>query len=159
MLRPTCRWWEKELRKLLVRAHVKHAQGIASALAITFCELLTLTIVIAIFMLVIPQVITSILSLDNSNKWLHDMLEKYPTMQQSWDGLYAELSTRLREWLKTDLTPMLQTIINGLSNQVVNIVGFLKNAFLGLIVSIYLLAGRKRFLAQGRLILYGSFKE
>ncbi len=25
-LRPTCRWWEKELRKLLVRAHVKHAQ-------------------------------------------------------------------------------------------------------------------------------------
>ena len=87
------------------------------------------------------------------------MLEKYPTMQQSWDGLYAELSTRLREWLKTDLTPMLQTIINGLSNQVVNIVGFLKNAFLGLIVSIYLLAGRKRFLAQGRLILYGAFKE
>ena len=167
VLRPTCRWWEKELRKLLVRAHVKHAQGIASALAITFCELLTLTIVTALFMLVIPQVITSILSLvsvlpdqlDNSNKWLHDMLEKYPTMQQSWDGLYAELSTRLREWLKTDLTPMLQTIINGLSNQVVNIVGFLKNAFLGLIVSIYLLAGRKRFLAQGRLILYGVFKE
>ena len=167
VLRPTCRWWEKELRKLLVRAHVKHAQGIASALAITFCELLTLTIVTALFMLVIPQVITSILSLvsvlpdqlDNSNKWLHDMLEKYPTMQQSWDGLYAELSTRLREWLKTDLTPMIQTIINGLSNQVVNIVGFLKNAFLGLIVSIYLLAGRKRFLAQGRLILYGVFKE
>lgn len=98
---------------------------------------LTLTIVTALFMLVIPQVITSILSLvsvlpdqlDNSNKWLHDMLEKYPTMQQSWDGLYAELSTRLREWLKTDLTPMLQTIINGLSNQVVNIVGFLKMHF------------------------------
>ena len=39
VLRPTCRWWEKELRKLLLRAHVKHAQGIASALAITFCEL------------------------------------------------------------------------------------------------------------------------
>lgn len=102
-----------------------------------FAELLTLTIVTALFMLVIPQVITSILSLvsvlpdqlDNSNKWLHDMLEKYPTMQQSWDGLYAELSTRLREWLKTDLTPMLQTIINGLSNQVVNIVGFLKMHF------------------------------
>ena len=50
VLRPTCRWWEKELRKLLVRAHVKHAQGIASALAITFCELLTLTIVIALFL-------------------------------------------------------------------------------------------------------------
>ena len=98
VLRPTCRWWEKELRKLLVRAHVKHAQGIASALAITFCELLTLTIVTALFMLVIPQVITSILSLvsvlpdqlDNSNKWLHDMLEKYPTMQQSWVDPDAE---------------------------------------------------------------------
>ena len=46
---------------------------------------LTLAIVTALFMLVIPQVITSILSLvsvlpdqlDNSNKWLHDMLEKY----------------------------------------------------------------------------------
>lgn len=41
----------------------KTCAGIASALAITFCELLTLTIVTALFMLVIPQVITSILSL------------------------------------------------------------------------------------------------
>ena len=87
-------------------------QGIASCTGNHICELYSLAIVIALFMLVIPQVITSILSLvsvlpdqlDNSNKWLHDMLEKYPTMQQSWDGLYAELSTRLREWLKTDLT-------------------------------------------------------
>ena len=56
-----------------MRAHVKHAQGIASALAITFCELLTLTIVIALFMLVIPQVITSILSLVSV---LPDQLDK-----------------------------------------------------------------------------------
>ena len=167
VLRPTCRWWEKHLRELLVRAHVKHAQGIASALAITFCELLALTIVITLFMLVIPQVITSIISLvsvlpdqlDNANTWLHDTLEKYPTMQQSWDSLYADLSTRLRDWLKTDLTPMLQTVLNGLGTQVVNIVGFLKNAFLGLIVSIYLLAARRRFLAQSRLILYSIAKE
>ena len=167
VLRPTCRWWERHLRQLLERAHLKHAQGIAAALAITFCEILALTIVIALFMLVIPQLVTSIMSLisvlpdqlDNANTWLHDMLEKYPTMQQSWDGLYAELSTRLREWLKTDLTPMLQTIFNGLSIQVVNIVGFLKNAFLGLIVSIYLLAGRRRFLAQGRLVLFSVLKE
>lgn len=79
--------------------------------------------------------------------------------QQSWDGLYAELSTRLREWLKTDLTPMLQTIINGLSNQVVNIVGFLKNAFLGLIVSIYLLAGRETFSCAGQTDSLRCFKE
>lgn len=167
VLRPTCRWWERHLRQLLERANIKHAQGIAAALAITFCEILALTIVIALFMLVIPQLVTSVMSLisvlpdqlDNANTWLHDLLEKYPTMQQSWDGLYAELSTRLREWLKTDLTPMLQTIFNGLSIQVVNIVGFLKNAFLGLIVSIYLLAGRRRFLAQGRLILFSILKE
>ncbi len=104
-----------------MRAHVKHAQELHLHWQSHFASFWTLTIVTALFMLVIPQVITSILSLvsvlpdqlDNSNKWLHDMLEKYPTMQQSWDGLYAELSTRLREWLKTDLTPMLQTIING----------------------------------------------
>ena len=167
VLRPTCRWWERHLRQLLERAHIKHAQGIAAALAITFCEILALTIVVALFMLVIPQLVTSIMSLisvlpdqlDNANTWLHDLLEKYPTMQQSWDDLYAELSTRLREWLKTDLTPMLQTIFNGLSVQVFNIVGFLKNAFLGLIVSIYLLAGRRRFLAQGRLVLFSVLKE
>ena len=167
VLRPTCRWWERHLNQLLERAHVKHAAVIASALAITFCEILALTIVIALFMLVIPQVVTSVMSLigvlpdqlDNANTWLHDLLEKYPTMQQSWDELYAELSTRLREWLKTDLTPMLQTIFNGLSVQVFNIVGFLKNAFLGLIVSIYLLAGRRRFLAQGRLVLFSVLKE
>ncbi len=167
VLRPTCRWWERHIKQLLEQAHVKHAGAIASGLAIAFCEILALAIVVALFMLVIPQVVTSVMSListlpdqlDNANTWLHDTLEKYPTMQQNWDNLYADLSTRLKGWLKSDLTPMLQALFNGISNQVVNIVGFLKNAFLGVIVSIYLLAGRRRFRAQSRLILYSLFKE
>ncbi len=167
VLRPTCRWWERHIRQLLEKAHIKHARAIASGLAITFCELLALTIVIALFMLVIPQVVTSIMSLisalpdqlDNANTWLHDTLEKYPTAQQNWDKMYADLSTQLKEWLNGDLAPMLQALFNGISNQVVGIVGFLKNAFLGVIVSIYLLAARRRFRAQSRLILFSIFKE
>ena len=130
-------------------------------------EILGLTAAIALVMLIIPQVATSVASLisvlpdqlDNANTWLHNELEKYPTMQQSWDNLYAELSARLREWLKTDLTPMLQTVLNGLGNQVVLMVSFLKNILLGIVVSIYLLAGRRRFLAQIRLILYSAVKD
>lgn len=167
VLRPTCRWWEKHFRQLLERVNRKHAKSIASVLSITLSEILGLTAAIALVMLIIPQVATSVASLisvlpdqlDNANTWLHNELEKYPTMQQSWDNLYAELSARLREWLKTDLTPMLQTVLNGLGNQVVLMVSFLKNILLGIVVSIYLLAGRRRFLAQIRLILYSAVKD
>lgn len=167
VLRPTCRWWEKRFKQLLEKMNIKHAESIATALSITLCEILAITAVITLVMLVLPQVAASISALvvslpdelDDMGTWLHDELEKYPTAQQSWDTMYAELSSRFREWLKTDLTPMIQTILNGLGNQVASMISVMKNLLIGLIVSIYLLANRRRFFAQIRLVLYGAVKE
>lgn len=166
VLRPTCRWWEKRFYRFISKFTPKYAGAISSALAITLCELMAIAVAIALFMLIIPQVAASIASLvsilpdqlDGVNTWIHEELGKYPTAQQYWDTLYKELAARLKEWLASDLTPMIQAVLNGLSDQVAFIVTFLKNLFLGLIVSVYLLAGRRRFCAQAKLLLFGCVK-
>ena len=52
----------------------------------------------------------------------------------------------------------MQSLLSGAAVGVVNVVTFLKNVVIGLIVSVYLLASRKRFGQQGKLILYSLVK-
>ena len=52
----------------------------------------------------------------------------------------------------------MQNILSGAAVGVVNVVTWIKNFIIGLIVSVYLLASRKKFGQQGKLILYSLVK-
>ena len=53
----------------------------------------------------------------------------------------------------------MQSILSGAAVGVMSFVAFLKNLVIGLIVSVYLLASRKKFGQQGKLILYSLVKR
>ena len=53
----------------------------------------------------------------------------------------------------------MQSIINSLSVQLFGVLGVVKNIFLGLLISAYLLGSRKLFGAQAGLILHGVFSD
>lgn len=55
--------------------------------------------------------------------------------------------------------PTAQTVLNGLGVQVVGIFNVLKNLFLGVLISVYLLVGRKTFAVQAKLLLCGVFSR
>ena len=50
-------------------------------------------------------------------------------------------------------------ILTGLSDSMINVAGIFMNLFIGLVVAIYLLYGRRKFRKQGKLLLYSLFKE
>ena len=62
-------------------------------------------------------------------------------------------------WLKDSILPYMNMILTGLSDSMINAAGIFMNLFIGLVVAIYLLSGRKKFKKQGKLILYSLFKE
>ena len=84
-----------------------------------------------------------------SNEQLLDFIET------SYDKLQANLDT----WVKETLLPSMQSILSGAAVGVMSFVAFLKNLVIGLIVSVYLLASRKKFGQQGKLILYSLVKR
>ena len=119
-------------------------------------------------MMIVPQLVTSVTTLyytarNNirdfvdwaskqeiiaSNEQLLDFIET------SYDKLQANLDT----WVKETVLPSMQSILSGAAVGVMSFVAFLKNLVIGLIVSVYLLASRKKFGQQGKLVLYSLVK-
>ena len=84
-----------------------------------------------------------------------------PTTKKLLDFIensYDSLDANLDAWIKNTLFPSMQNILSGAAVGVVNVVTWIKNFIIGLIVSVYLLASRKKFGQQGKLILYSLVK-
>lgn len=60
------------------------------------------------------------------------------------EQLSGGMSNTVSNWIRTTLLPGLQTILDGFSNSVVNLLTICYNFFIGIIVSIYLLASQDR---------------
>ena len=165
LLKPVCNTVENFLHRLLP----EKMGSTANMLAVAFSLLFGILVVYALFMMIVPQLVTSVTTLyytarNNirdfvdwaskqeiiaSNEQLLDFIET------SYDKLQANLDT----WVKETLLPSMQSILSGAAVGVMSFVAFLKNLVIGLIVSVYLLASRKKFGQQGKLILYSLVKR
>lgn len=66
------------------------------------------------------------------------------------ENSYDSLDANLDAWIKNTLLPSMQNILSGAAVGVVNVVTWIKNFIIGLIVSVYLLASRKKFGQRGQ---------
>lgn len=159
ILTPVCNKIERFLGKLPGK------KGFVPALSIVLSLAFALALVWVLVMLVFPQVWASVVSIANAvpgqlaaaNTWLHDLLESRPDLQTYWDEFSDKLSAGIESWLKTGLLPTVGTMVNELGSQLAVFFGIVKNLFLGILISIYFLASRKQFAAQGKLLLNGIF--
>ncbi len=137
----------------------KAAKAISTALSI----LLLLLIAALLVWLVLPQVITSVMGLVESNilqnsiagatKWFDEILRDNPEFEAAAENVYAEAMQGLTDWLKKDMLPQLTSLMSGL----VSTINVIKNLFIGVIIAVYVLSGKRRYAAQGKKLLYSVF--
>ena len=164
LLKPVCNWLEAFLHKLFPEKMHRFANMLAVALTILFGLLL----IYALCMMIIPQLITSVTTLyytaqRNLAKFVQwanhvEFIENNQQIMDMLNSAYATISTNIDDLIKTRLLPSMQNILSGAAVGVVNVVTWIKNFVIGLIVSVYLLASRKKFGQQGKLILYSLVK-
>ncbi len=163
LLAPACGRIEGLLGRI-VPDREKH-RGLISGLSILITLILVLALLWALFMMVIPQVCRSIIDLAmtlpdqirDAIAALNEQLVNRPEWQEPLNRALLEVETRFQTWMEKDLVPTAQAILNDLGGRIVGVVTVLKNLLLGVIVSIYLLASRKRFAVQARMLLYSVF--
>lgn len=163
ILAPICNRIENLLRKLFRREGERG--GVFAGLSIVLSLVLALAVVCVLVILVFPQVWNSIVGIANAipgqiesaNRWLHNLLAARPELQGYWDEFSGRAASALENWLKTDLLSSVGTFIDGLGSQVAVFFSTVKNLFLGLLISIYFLASRRQFAAQGKMLLRGIF--
>ena len=164
LLKPVCNTIEAFLRRFIP----EKMKGLINALSVTFTILFGLLLIYALCMMIIPQLITSVTTLyytaqANITKFMYwanhlEFIEKNEQIMELLNSAYAALNTNLDTWIKNTLLPSMQNIVSGAAIGVLNVVTVAKNLIIGIIVAVYMLASRKRFVQQGKMVLYSVVK-
>ena len=143
-------------------------KNLINALSVTFTILFGLLLIYALCMMIIPQLITSVTTLyytaqANITKFMYwanhlEFIEKNEQIMELLNSAYAALNTNLDTWIKNTLLPSMQNIVSGAAIGVLNVVTVAKNLIIGIIVAVYILASRKRFVQQAKMVLYSLVK-
>ena len=164
LLKPVCNCVEDFLRRLLP----EKLGTAANMLAVTISLLFGILVVYALIMMIVPQLITSVTTLyytarNNLNDFVdwashQEIIASNQKLLDFIETSYDNLQDTLDNLVRTKLVPSMQSLLSGAALGVMSFVTFLKNIVIGLIVSVYLLASRKKFGQQGKLILYSLVK-
>ena len=166
LLKPVC----NTIEGFLHRIFPEKLHSMANMLAIAATLLFGVLVVYALVMMVVPQLITSVTSLYytaqtsitrfmrwvNTQKVFLDNETLMGYFNNAYDAIADNLTT-----LRTTLLPSLQNIqgiLSGVGVGVMSVVTWFKNLLIGLIVAVYLLASRKKFAKQAKMILYSVVK-
>lgn len=140
----------------------RKAEQMARGCSVFFVLVLALFVLFGILMLVIPEIINSITSLasnlpgyyNNVKAWGVRQFKSNPELAQHFTDLSKNIFDKLLDWLQNDLLPNSNKFVAVITDSVVNVASVLLNFFIGIIISIYLMAGKENFCAQGKKIAY-----
>lgn len=166
LLAPLCNKIEEKLFQFFPKAKAKARRFICFiAIVISLC--VAIAVIWLIIMMIIPQVWDSVMKIIQMvpqklivvNNWIEHMLENQPELQAYFEEFSSQAESNIDSLLNVDTIQKVQSIINSLSLQLFGVLGVVKNIFLGLLISAYLLGSRKLFGAQAGLILHGVFSD
>ena len=170
ILKPTCNAYEKLFIKAFSKKKSVNEKKIAkrsNMLAVVLTYITWVAILVGLLWIALPQVYESIYNfiqdlirdmpmyIENGTKFIEDFKASNPGLAPYVD----QAGNAIKDWLVNDLTPMLPQIGSTILLGVVDVVVFLKDFVIGLVVSVFFLAGRKTFAKKTKLIINSVFKQ
>ena len=165
LLCPMCNMFSDYFTRTLPKRFRKMAEPLAMTLSLLVGGL----IVYALIIMIAPQLYKSIVSIwemlpgeaEALFNWLQLTYGESEVMQgvlnylmTSYDTLYSTIDS----WATGTLVPYITNIVTGVGMGVWKVLIFLKDFLIGVIAALYLLANRKVFARQGRLIIRSVLK-
>lgn len=123
-------------------------------------------IVYALVSSVLPELLKSIRSIvfnfqryvNNVNHFLDTTIfRNNEELDAKTTAMISEYAQKIQEWLSAEMTPRLDSLANGLTSGILGFVTFVKNIFLGLVVSIYMLIAKESMIARWRRAIFAMF--
>ena len=165
LLCPMCNMFSDYFSRTLPKRFRKMAEPLAMTLSLLVGGL----IVYALIIMIAPQLYKSIVSIwemlpgevEALFNWMQLTYGESEVMQgvlnylmTSYDTLYSTIDS----WATGTLVPYITNIVTGVGMGVWKVLIFLKDFLIGIIAALYLLANRKVFARQGRLIIRSVLK-
>ncbi|MBR1391726.1 MAG: AI-2E family transporter [Lachnospiraceae bacterium] len=168
LLNPVMKFLEKYILKLVDgkfksrRKEQKFARNVGTLGAALFLIL----IVALLLEMIVPQLIKSISGMvtnlptevNSFINWLNQYIRSENTVAEQLENMLRNSMQYLQNWAQTSLLPDIQTYIGSLTSGVVSVFKALLNVIVGLIVSVYVLLSKEKFIGQAKKIMYAVFK-
>ena len=152
----------ERLFKLLLGKFVKREQTINSlsrGISIMLSLAFAIVVVGVIFYMIIPELYNSIVSLvsslpkqiDKAMAWYSDLVKDYGILDEVGESIFINA----KKWLQTDLL----TSVGALGTGVIAAMNTTVNIFIGIFVTIYVLASKDMLLSQTKKAMYAFFDK
>ena len=141
------------------------------SISIVITVVLMILIIYMFIANIIPQLIQSVQNLvmqfpiytQNLQDYINKIFTRNPQLQTTVNTLLSTYNSEIEDILTSKLLPMLNQFISKLSgnilSSILSVLSTLWNLIIGLIISIYLLAGKEHFAAQSKKTVYSVFKR
>lgn len=168
ILTPLCNLLERTFDGLFKKIKNPSTRNkIISSLSVFLSIIIAIILVYIILMVIIPHLISSIVRLINilpasANRlidFLDHTLTSHPEIRENMQEIIDEGYKALQNWLNNEFIKQAQAFASGLSTSIMGFFTALFNIFVGVIVAIYILFGRKKMAKQAKLVCYSIFKE
>lgn len=151
-------------QKTMIDTEAKKSKIRAFSVAAT--SILSVFVVYFFINMFIAQIVPSIQDIvanfdtyvNNVIAYIDKILADNPTLREVFNSAAANYAADLDGWLNNTVIPQVTSIIKTLSVSVLNVIGFLWDAIIGFILSIYILNSKDIFAGQAKKIIYSYFK-
>ena len=142
-------------------------RGITRAIAIILTWVLVCAVGFALFALVMPEIIKSIEMLvanlptyaNHILDWFDTILKQNPAilkfLKETVSGFTTDLASLINR--VADMIPNINVLLVGVSTSIYSVFVAVVNVLVGIIVSIYVLKDKEKFVAQSKKIIYSVF--
>ncbi len=170
IMKSTCNFYEKHLVRGMLKSpkrDERQARKSANIIAVVLTYITWTIILAALLWIAIPEIVKSVTDfatyiiqnapgyIDTVTKWIADFKESNaelaPTIDSAWNGII--------NWLETDIAPKLPEIGTTILLGVFDFVSIIADFAIGVVVSVFFLAGRKIFAKKSSLFVHCLFKE
>lgn len=167
ILNPIARFFEV---KCLENNYLKHGLTVGKKekkrfriISVIITVIIVALLIYAFFGSVLPQLISSVETLinnfptyyNNVINYVNSLPDKYPILNdEDVVAYFDEYSADLAKYVTGSIFPNVKDIISSLSVSVISAVGAVLNLLLGLIIAIYLLSGKEKYIGMVKKILY-----
>ena len=131
-----------------------------------FALIFAALVIYAFFSILLPQLGESIQGIIDSapkyflsiEQWATNLLADNPEVQYYADMAIGKIQEYLNEWVSTSLPTDIQNVLTTVFTSAFSVVKSLANIVIGVFASIYILASKDKFQAQGKKIVVALFK-
>lgn len=146
-----------------------HPKQLARKAIRIFCALLTaalfILIIYALIAQLIPELIKSIRNIiahyndyvTNLKNWFNSTFTSDSTADSGTQQFVADVMAKASKWIQDTLSPQMDGLMGKITSSLISILVFFKNAFLGLIISVYILIEKDFIKSRSTRLVYALF--